>query len=402
MVYKKRILAFFISFILCFNVIFNTNIKQAKAEVVTASSVAVVMGTAVIIASLANIDYSELAYITQKVVETLSDTAVNAISSAYKMGTSVMEIGKDIVREVKEAYYTVVNNLTTEPIYVSSINGFNAVNMNLKYGNYYNFNIINYSVGSSFVLTNNNHSVNLGYAITDNGRTYATINGEKAITYREYTFGNKIVRYINNPNLLRPNVTDVDIFYVPFVNNIDGKQGFVLLQTMAKGYTEVGRFEFLDDVAVSTVLTKPVEKDVNDVLVGVGTVAIPKPAEDVISAVDSTTTTITDVATSGGNNGNNGDNGDGNGINLKPLANLGIALKNVFPFCLVFTVGDIISVLDAEPQVPVWVIDVPEQMVGGGQIVIDFSAFDKLAVIVRFFVIIIVVVALIFITRRII
>lgn len=402
MVYKKRILAFFISFILCFNVIFNTNIKQAKAEVVTASSVAVVMGTAVIIASLANIDYSELAYITQKVVETLSDTAVNAISTAYKMGTSVMEIGKDIVREVKEAYYTVVNNLTTEPIYVSSINGFNAVNMNLKYGNLYNFNIINYSVGSSFVLTNNNHSINLGVGITDNGRTYATVNGEKAITYAEYIFGNKIVRYISNPNSRKPDVQDVDIFYVPFVNNIDGKQGFVLLHTMAKGYTEVGRFEFLDDVAVSTVLTKPAEKDVNDVLVGVGTVAIPKPTENVISAIDSATTTITDVATNGGNNGNNGDNGDGNGINLKPLANLGIALKNVFPFCLVFTVGDIISALDTEPQVPVWVIDVPEQMVGGGQIVIDFSAFDKLAVIVRFFVIIIVVVALIFITRRII
>jgi hypothetical protein len=80
-------------------------------------------------------------------------------------------------------------------------------------------------------------------------------------------------------------------------------------------------------------------------------------------------------------------------LDLSPLE--GIVIKDKFPFSLPWDLVNSVSCLVASPQVPRWEVPIKDEI-----IVIDFSQFEPLAKIVRFFVTITFVVSLIILTRR--
>lgn len=86
-------------------------------------------------------------------------------------------------------------------------------------------------------------------------------------------------------------------------------------------------------------------------------------------------------------------------IDWSPLQNLTVSDR--FPFCIPFDLINSISALRTPGQAPVWTLNFPSQyFVGGGSITIDFSKFDTLATIVRWFLTFLFVVALILLTRN--
>jgi hypothetical protein len=80
-------------------------------------------------------------------------------------------------------------------------------------------------------------------------------------------------------------------------------------------------------------------------------------------------------------------------LDLSPLE--GIVVEDKFPFSLPWDLVNSINCLVASPQVPRWEVPIKDEV-----IVIDFSQFEPLAKIVRFFVTITFVVSLIILTRR--
>lgn len=80
-------------------------------------------------------------------------------------------------------------------------------------------------------------------------------------------------------------------------------------------------------------------------------------------------------------------------VDLSPLE--GIIVSDKFPFCLPWDLMRSVQVLTSSPRVPYW-----ELPIKGEKIVIDFSMFEPLARIVRFFVVLTFIVSLIILTRR--
>lgn len=74
------------------------------------------------------------------------------------------------------------------------------------------------------------------------------------------------------------------------------------------------------------------------------------------------------------------------GVDFSPFLTLGSGLKDVFPFCLPFDLIKNLHLLSAPPQAPHFDIDFKKAGLAGGDIVsIDFSQFELLAKIIRFF-----------------
>lgn len=74
------------------------------------------------------------------------------------------------------------------------------------------------------------------------------------------------------------------------------------------------------------------------------------------------------------------------GVDFSPFLTLGTGLKDVFPFCLPFDLIKNLHLLSAPPQAPHFDIDFKKAGLAGGDVVsIDFSQFELLAKIIRFF-----------------
>lgn len=74
------------------------------------------------------------------------------------------------------------------------------------------------------------------------------------------------------------------------------------------------------------------------------------------------------------------------GVDFSPFLTLGAGLKEVFPFCLPFDLIKNLHLLSAPPQAPHFDIDFKKAGLAGGDVVsIDFSQFELLAKIIRFF-----------------
>ena len=74
------------------------------------------------------------------------------------------------------------------------------------------------------------------------------------------------------------------------------------------------------------------------------------------------------------------------GVDFSPFLTLGTGLKDVFPFCLPFDLIKNLHLLSAPPQAPHFDIDFKKAgLVGGDVVSIDFSQFELLAKIIRFF-----------------
>ncbi|MDM0947561.1 hypothetical protein QTI71_14895 [Clostridium perfringens] len=77
---------------------------------------------------------------------------------------------------------------------------------------------------------------------------------------------------------------------------------------------------------------------------------------------------------------------DDAGVDFSPFLTLGTGLKDVFPFCLPFDLIKNLHLLSAPPQAPHFDIDFKKAGLAGGDVVsIDFSQFELLAKIIRFF-----------------
>lgn len=74
------------------------------------------------------------------------------------------------------------------------------------------------------------------------------------------------------------------------------------------------------------------------------------------------------------------------GVDFSPFLTLGSGLKDVFPFCLPFDLIKNLHLLSAPPQAPHFDIDFKKAGLAGGDVIsIDFSQFELLAKIIRFF-----------------
>lgn len=93
------------------------------------------------------------------------------------------------------------------------------------------------------------------------------------------------------------------------------------------------------------------------------------------------------------------------GLDFTPLMMTGSAMTNKFPFSIPFDFVKQLSILDVEPQAPVFDINIPEFLKIGGFIIpfkmkLSFEMFDPIANIIRWGMIIIFDISLIFAIRK--
>lgn len=90
-------------------------------------------------------------------------------------------------------------------------------------------------------------------------------------------------------------------------------------------------------------------------------------------------------------------------LDFTPLKIAGETLTTKFPFSVPFDLVDSIKALNVKPAAPKFTINFDKQyFVGGATIELDFSKFEKLAVIIRWGVMILFTMSLIMISRKII
>ena len=121
------------------------------------------------------------------------------------------------------------------------------------------------------------------------------------------------------------------------------------------------------------------------------------------SVTDGVTDGVTDDTTD--NVGDGTLEGDGSldvpsvaGIDFSPLY---ISLSDYFPFCIPFDLYNMISDFQVSKEVPIFEVNFPEDsFIGGGTFTVDFSNYDKIVTIFRYFCLLFFVTNLIKITRR--
>lgn len=123
----------------------------------------------------------------------------------------------------------------------------------------------------------------------------------------------------------------------------------------------------------------------------------------IVIEADSVTDGVTDDTTD--NVGDGTLEGDGSldvpsvaGIDFSPLY---ISLSDYFPFCIPFDLYNMISDFQVSKEVPIFEVNFPEDsFIGGGTFTVDFSNYDKIVTIFRYFCLLFFVTNLIKITRR--
>lgn len=175
---------------------------------------------------------------------------------------------------------------------------------------------------------------------------------EKGIEAGIYTRKGDTLTYEGNIESL---VADLDVYYDD-----------VLSWYVNRSYTDVNSLPYVPVSVGEGVLTLP--------YVDVGDISVPS---------DPSIPSIPDIFEPGDKS-----------IDWSPLMDIGISEK--FPFCLPFDFMRGLEVLLSPPQVPTWKIPIM-----GSEITIDFSQFENLAKISRFFFTLMYVYVLILVTKRI-
>ena len=397
---KNKIITYALIFFICFGIFANARPIRANAVVIADDIVYIAVAT-IVAGTISVTDWDSVGYVVSDVVANLSETVKLALETAYKSGKGAMELTKDLLLTVKTQIKDSWGKLVGEPVYSTTWDGRTVALVNLKPDDQnlpYSTTIRNYKLDGNNLVFNKINNLTL---ILDNGNYYLNWNNSRIISGDSFNLGDSIlkVRFTSFAS-----TGGSDMIIVPLVNTNNGYRTFGYFYKPYQDYVGYRLFAYVTSEEVAPSITIPnVPEDVisDSVISSVsGSISISKPTTDTLEGVKDSSITVTDVET--GDNLNKEDDNNNNGINFKPLLTIGDVLKTVFPFCLVFDLGRFIDGLEAEPVAPVITVNMPQQIVGGGQLVLDFSIFNNLALIVRTFLVLIFTVSLIILTRRII
>lgn len=89
-------------------------------------------------------------------------------------------------------------------------------------------------------------------------------------------------------------------------------------------------------------------------------------------------------------------------LDFTPFEIVGKTFSSKFPFCIPFDIANSIKTLNVPPNAPKWILNFDSKyFVGGGSVTIDFSMFEKWAVVIRWGIMFLFTMFLMLITRKI-
>ena len=379
--------------------------KKVHAEVITLSFTALYALVAFSIVALTAINNADaVGRLTDKVIDKLGVAWFNAVDCAG----NVFHFTAEQFSTFKNAVWECYGELKGSPVSPTTFQGIPcaSITVNSNPNTAYAPSIKAYDVKSKTINFNNfpltlNEEYN---SERNNYRYYLSFNNSRILTDSNYNVGaeHELKVYFFE----FASTSGFDAFIAPFVNTVNGLFYYGIFY---KGSTSDNTYKLYASLTLSEVVAPVVFPsaeliDLTADVVGDVSIEVPegvKTAEDAVALSDSAVVTDSTGSTFGGENGSL-ENDKKKKLNFLPLLAVGSALKDIFPFCIPWDIARIVDGFVAEPIAPRFVVELPEEMVGGGEFVIDFSMFDKLALIVRFFMFMGFAFGLMLITRKII